>query len=207
MIPVFLVLTFTLIVIILTINSHYRTSSQFVGKLLLDDYSQGIELDLRQYLQHPFNANVFVAERLAARLQAAPINNKGLRDYLLSSHTSLYQAMPYMQVLSIGVDANGDYFGYRKNQVGQSILMERSDATQGALRIFDGRTLNANIVYQDSHYDPRVRPWYIPAFNREHPRWTDIYLDADEIGEVSLSAIAPVQVSGEVWGWSPAISS
>ncbi|OOE96832.1 bifunctional diguanylate cyclase/phosphodiesterase [Salinivibrio sp. IB643] len=200
MIPVFLVLTFTLIVIILTINSHYRTSSQFVGKLLLDDYSQGIELDLRQYLQHPFNANVFVAERLAARLQAAPINNKGLRDYLLSSHTSLYQAMPYMQVLSIGVDANGDYFGYRKNQVGQSILMERSDATQGALRIFDGRTLNANIVYQDSHYDPRVRPWYIPAFNREHPRWTDIYLDADEIGEVSLSAIAPVQVSGEVWG-------
>ncbi|WP_025674031.1 diguanylate cyclase domain-containing protein [Salinivibrio socompensis] len=186
--------------IILTINNHYRTSSQFVGKLLLDDYSQGIGLDLRQYLQHPFNANVFVADRLAARLKTTPMSDNDLRDYLFSSHTSLYQAMPYMQVLSVGVDANGDYFGYRKNQADQSVLMERSDATQGALRIFDGRTLSANIVYQDSHYDPRVRPWYIPAFNREQPRWTDIYLDADEIGEVSLSAIAPVLVRGNVWG-------
>ncbi|WP_077579491.1 MULTISPECIES: bifunctional diguanylate cyclase/phosphodiesterase [unclassified Salinivibrio] len=200
MLPVFLVLTLTLVVIIITINNHYRASSQFVGKLLLEDYSVGIERDLRQYLAHPFNANIFVADSLAARLGDAPMTDSGLRDYLLNSYTSLYQAMPYMQVLSIGVDAEGTYFGYRKSQAGQYILMEQSDATQGTLRIFDGRTPNANVVYQDSDYDPRIRPWYIPAFNREQPRWTDIYRDADEVGEVSLSAIAPVMVDDNVWG-------
>ncbi|SIO24053.1 EAL domain-containing protein [Salinivibrio sp. ES.052] len=200
MLPVFLVLTLTLVVIIITINNHYRSSSQFVGKLLLEDYSQGIELDLRQYLVHPFNANIFVADSLAARIQDSAMTDVGLRDYLLNSYTSLYQAMPYMQVLSIGVDAKGDYFGFRKSEAGQYILMEQSDATQNTLRIFDGRTPNANIVYQDSHYDPRIRPWYIPAFNREQPRWTDIYRDADEVGNVSLSAIAPVMVNGNVWG-------
>ncbi|WBA08565.1 EAL domain-containing protein [Salinivibrio kushneri] len=200
MLPVFLVLTLTLIVIIITINNHYRSSSQFVGKLLLEDYSVGIERDLRQYLAHPFNANIFVADSLAARLTDAPITDSGLRDYLLNSYTSLYQAMPYMQVLSIGVDAEGEYFGYRQSQAGQYILMEQSEATQGTLRIFDGRTPNANVVYQDNHYDPRVRPWYIPAFNREQPRWTDIYRDADDVGDVSLSAIAPVMVNDNVWG-------
>ncbi|WBA14663.1 bifunctional diguanylate cyclase/phosphodiesterase [Salinivibrio proteolyticus] len=200
MLPVFLVLTLTLIVIVFTINNHYQSSSRFVGKLLLTDYSQGIEQDLRQYLENPFYTNVFVADSVAAWAKDRNPTPQDIRNYLLNSYTSLFQAMPHMQVLSIGVDARGDYYGYRKSASGQYILMERSDDTDRALRIFDGRTPLSNVIYQDGDYDPRVRPWYIPAFNREQPRWTDIYRDTDEVGEVSLSAIAPIQINNKVWG-------
>ncbi|NMT18315.1 diguanylate cyclase, partial [Vibrio parahaemolyticus] len=71
-------------------------------------------------------------------------------------------------------------------------LMVQDRYTDGDLIIYGTNHVSNSIRTVISPYDPRTRPWYTPVAETQTSMWSEIYTNADERQDITLSAMTPV---------------
>jgi len=105
------------------------------------------------------------------------------------------------QISAIGYgDQQGRFVGFRINPDRTINLMLKDKRTEDKLIIYSSDTMesNENAVFDD--YIIEDRPWYAPV--RENPvtQWSDVYVNYDEIMDLTITVMSPVFHKGDFAG-------
>lgn len=100
----------------------------------------------------------------------------------------------YPQISTIGFgDQKGRYLGIRFDDVtGKFNLMLKDERTKGMLNIYEGEGIDSKVVAAYEGYDPRTRPWYVPAAESKKRLWSEFYINFDEKKEATISVLNPL---------------
>lgn len=64
--------------------------------------------------------------------------------------------------------------------------------TKGQLNIYAGSNKDTSILGSYEGYDPRLRPWYAPVKMNPVRQWSEVYINADEQMQATISTLIPV---------------
>ena len=109
------------------------------------------------------------------------------RTYLKTVQGSLSQ----ISVISYG-DEKQRFVGIRANGTNDFSLMLKDERTNGMLNIYEKESSNSTVVGAYKDYDPTSRPWYAPVKATKRSQWSEIYVNADEKMEITISSLVPV---------------
>ncbi|MBB1313667.1 MULTISPECIES: bifunctional diguanylate cyclase/phosphodiesterase [Aliivibrio] len=191
MLPFITVLSLTLGVIFYTQNSSYEKMVDDVSQKILSSYTQNTHDDLNKFLESPFFAVQNMVDQIERYKMYQPNNITHIQSYLEGTFLGLYQDLEQMDVLSFGGEKK-EYIGFRREPNTGLSLMLQDKRTGDDLIIYRGKKESKDIRSVIKNYDPRERPWYIPAANTFRPSWSAIYANADERKDITMSAIQPV---------------
>ena len=151
------------------------------------------------FLEEPFQANIALTRTIEFSRLYQKRNMADIQAFLKMSFDSLYQDIEHLDVIAFGGEA-AEFVGYRREKSNKFTLMLDDERTDGELIIYQGEDQLSGIRSRFQNYDPRVRPWYVPAAESLRPTWSKIYANADERQEITLSAINPVLVDDTLQG-------
>lgn len=190
-IPYIIIMLVMLIAIGYVWQSNYQFLAQEQGTRIVRVLSDHTIERLSGFLGEPHRLNEMFTTVLSKKTSLSPYDLNYNQDFTLSFIRAQKKNLPQISVVSYG-DENGRYLGYRQNDDGSFSLMRKDEKTQSQLNIYAGDTINSEIIASYEGYDPRTRPWYLPAKNNPVPQWSEIYINADEKNESTISTIAPI---------------
>jgi len=199
MFPFFFIITLVLIVFLILWRTDYNWLKEEQGKKILEVTIENIEVKLDKLLLEPFKiGEIFVNQNKLANI-FEDNNMVELEKYILSYIDSIKHDMP--QISSIGYgNEEGNYVAFRINDDESLNLMLKDNKKEDGLLIYDGITIDSNVIKKFENYDPRVRPWYIPVKKERKSMWSDVYTNYDEKMESTITALIPVLSNDEFKG-------
>lgn len=172
-------------------QSNYQFLAKEQGTRIVRVLSNHTNERLNGFLGEPHRLNEIFTAVLSkdASLEAYDLTDNQVfsLDFIKAQKKNL----PQISVVSYG-DENGRYLGYRLNDDGSFSLMRKDEKTQSKLNIYAAETMDSEILGSYDGYDPKSRPWYLPAKNNPIPQWSEIYVNVDEKNESTISTIAPI---------------
>ena len=189
-----------------TVALQALTQQDQIGQLierssvrLLDALTTTSRNHLSEFLDEPFRINRDISDAIARHSLYQTGDMRPLYTHLRGVYQDLYRERQQISVLSFGSRA-GDYTGIRREPANTGFaLMLKDDSTHGQLNIYQGdRPGPMAATFPD--YDPRVRPWYLPAAQSGRSAWSAIYTNHDERAEVTISAVTPVKAGPALLG-------
>ncbi|PQJ83261.1 EAL domain-containing protein [Aliivibrio sifiae] len=191
MLPFITVLLLTLSVVFYTQNKSYEKLVDNVSQKILTSYTQNTHADLNVFLKAPYVAVQNMVDQIQRYQIYQPNNTENIQDYLRHSLSEVYTDLKQMDVLSFGGEQK-EYIGFRRNSDNGLSLMLQDERTDDDLIIYHGNQVSNDIRSIIPNYDPRQRPWYTPVVNSLTLRWSQIYTNADELKEITISTMHPV---------------
>ncbi len=144
-----------------------------------------------EFLADPLRINALFAKQLS---EAVGGDFSDLSEVEALSYQYLKTAVqdtPNISVVSFG-DERGRFVGHRINEDGSVSLMLQDVRTKGQLNIYGGSTKDTKVLGRYEGYDPRLRPWYAPVKMNPVRQWSEIYINADEQMQATISTLMPV---------------
>ncbi len=189
--PFVLIFLFAIGIIVVVQKNNYEDMVADVSAKQLSTLTSNVSLELRNFLNRPFQASLQLSHGLGFNQLYHTNNTADIQPYLLSGFQNIYQDIPQIDAIGFGgIDA--EYVGFRKEPNKKYTLMVKDRRTQDQLVIYRSDTITDDIRSVVKDYDPRVRPWYVPVAQTEHPMWSPIYANVDERQDITLSALNPV---------------
>lgn len=119
----------------------------------------------------------------------------------LSIHLTDNLKKRYPQVGVIGYgDEQGRYLGLRINDDDTVNLMLKDSRNNNKLTIYASDNVTSDILVSYNEYDPRLRPWYMPVKDTPVNQWSDIYVNYDEIMNLTISVMCPIFYQNKFYG-------
>lgn len=187
--PFVLLITLILSVEALIWKLDYDFLAKEQGSKIVSALNETTQERLRMLLEQPLNANMVISKELLYK-DLDGNNLEEIEKYLFRIYSALGDSMPQISVTGYG-DEQGRYIGFRKTGMGYDLIVKDS-RTEGDLIIYDGTTMEDQVIASYEDYDPRGRPWYVPVKENPIPQWSDIYVNYDEIMEATITFLAPV---------------
>ena len=165
-----------------------QTAVQELEGELRTELTIRIEQEIKSYVETPFLINgVNEIALLQGDLNVAEVRG----EYLLWSQLQIY---PTTNLIYCGTEA-GDFMGVGYSNRDRSVELQLSNASTNYFfnyYNFDAIGNRAEYKYRgDRPFDPRTRPWYKTALERQAPTWSEIYIDFNARVPV-ITASAPV---------------
>ncbi len=189
--PFVLIFLFAIGIIVIVQKNNYETMVSDVSTKQLSTMTSNVNLELRNFLNRPFQASLQLSHTLGFNQFYRKDNTQDIEKYLISGFRNLYREIPQIDAIGFG-GINGEYVGFRKELNDRYTLMLQDDRTRNQLVIYRGDEVNDDIRSLVPEYDPRTRPWYVPVAQTERPMWSSIYANVDERQDITLSALNPV---------------
>lgn len=166
---------------------------------LLDALTSTAKNHLLEYLDEPFRIQRDIGDAIARHRLYREGDLRPIYDHFRSVFHTLYLDRQQISVLSFG-SRSGEYAGMRREvENAPFTLMLKDASTRGVLNIYGGDSPGM-VVAAFPNYDPRIRPWYLPAARSGQSVWSGIYTNYDERAEISISATSPVFIGDELLG-------
>lgn len=107
----------------------------------------------------------------------------------------------YSQISVVGYgDEEGRYIGFRINPDESINLMLKDSRTNNKLAIYSSDSINSNVLALYDDYDPRIRPWYEPLKSNAVTQWSNVYVNYDEIMNLTVSVMSPIFYQDKFYG-------
>lgn len=197
-IPVVLVLVLTLIL-------QASLQARSIQHLLDDESAQllrgrtaTVVARLDHYTAAPVYAQKALVEVVLNQGMPNPVDPDRISTLMLGLVRKLFHQEQHLSVFSVGT-VRGDYIGYRRNADTALDLMIRDASREPGLRIYKGPQANT-LLTTVPVYDPRVRPWYLPAAQHRAPVWSELYVNQDERQDLAMSYCGPIEAQGRLLG-------
>lgn len=176
-------------------QSNYQFLADQQGARIVGALSNHTNEKINAFIGEPHRLNAVFANTLGQlevnTLADIERNQRFCLDFISAQRGKL----PQISVASYG-DEISRYMGYRVNEDGTFSLMRKDEGTNQMLNIYAGESVDTEVLAAYEGYDPRVRPWYAPAKSNPVPQWSEIYINADEKSESTISTIAPIISEG-----------
>lgn len=157
---------------------------------------------LNELLMDPERVNGIFASQIKELELGSLENLNSLGNVALSYMKTVQTGTPQISVISYG-DEKGRFVGVRANGADDISLMLKDEQTNGMLNIYEHETMDSAVVGAYEGYDVASRPWYAPVKTTPEPQWSEIYVNADEKMEITISSLMPVyDQSGKFMGVS-----
>ncbi|CZF82592.1 Phytochrome-like protein cph2 [Grimontia celer] len=199
LLPFVIILLFTIGIVFAVQNNSFEEIAQDTSRKQLSSLTSNVTLELQQFLNIPFNASLILSHGISFNRLYEVGDTSKVEQYLLSNFKDIYLNIPRLDAIGFGGEG-GDFVAYRKENEDDYTLMVQDKRTNDNLIIYQGSQVSENIRSVFTEYDPRVRPWYAPVAESRKPGWSEIYTNADERQEITLSAQAPVFYLEELVG-------
>lgn len=169
----------------------YEWLAKEQGSKLLESLYHNTEIKLTRMLTEPERANRYY-EDLVSRYESFKGDDMTeIERITLETMVLVREELPQVSAMSIG-NEEGAFVGYRLNEDGSYSLMLIDKRTRQILRIYEGVDTKSEILASFEGYDPRVRPWYEPVKRKPKPQWSEIYVNYDEIMEMTITSLIPI---------------
>lgn len=158
--PLIIVLTATFVISIM----RYRADYEFLAKEQCSKIVEALTNNTQNKLNATLSQPLIMAEIIGYTITNERCFRWGFSicyRKLSEKSDEKYQSkkIPQISVISYG-DENGNYIGIRDNGEGKEFsLMLKDSRTGGLLNIYEGDSINSNIITSIEGYDPRIRPW------------------------------------------------
>ncbi len=199
LIPFGMIFLLAIGVIVYVQKQSYEAVVTDISDKQLSVLTDSVHERLKGFLNEPFNAVTTLAHNVNHHNLFHPLDDGEVQTYLLSTFKTLYQSIPQLDVIAFGSE-KGDFTGFRREPSEQYTLMLQNQQTDGNLVIYGTSYISDDIRTVIATYDPRNRPWYKPVVQHQKPIWSEIYSNADERQDITLSAVAPVYFEHELAG-------
>jgi diguanylate cyclase (GGDEF)-like protein len=176
-------------------KQRYNELALEVSEKQLSSVTTNVVQSLDIYLDKPMAAAKALAHAIEYHSLYTPNDVTNLEGYLRSNFATLNVHSPQIDLMGFGGE-QAEFLAYRatrrpENQVTLS-LMVKDFSTNGSLLIYSGDDRNSDVQSKLTAYDPRQRPWYKPIRLQPQAAWSEVYTNADEAQEATISALAPV---------------
>jgi len=175
---------------------RYRADYEFLakeqGSKIVEALTNNTQNELNAILSQPLIMAEIIGYTITNEKMFLGEDLSDIENYQKSLMKSLKAKIPQISVISYG-DENGNYIGIRDNGEGKDFsLMLKDSRTGGLLNIYEGDSINSNIISSIEGYDPRIRPWYEPVRKNIASSWSNIYINQDKKMEATTSVSVPV---------------
>ena len=190
--PLIIVLTATFVISIMRYRADYEFLAKEQGSKIVEALTNNTQNELNAILSQPLIMAEIIGYTITNEKLFLGEDLSDIENYQKSLMKSLKAKIPQISVISYG-DENGNYIGIRDNGEGKEFsLMLKDSRTAGLLNIYEGDSINSNIISSIEGYDPRIRPWYEPVRKNIASSWSNIYINQDEKMEATTSVSVPV---------------
>jgi sigma-B regulation protein RsbU (phosphoserine phosphatase) len=156
-------------------NSH--TSVQEFINQLRQELGQKIYNHINAHLQAPMQVNQVVLNSL--ELGIGDAYNPRSVEMLFQKVVHDFPTVSYLQLGNV----EGEFFGYERLDYKQGFNIEIADAqTDYAFNAYATNAqglLTDKLISSTPNYDPRIRPWYVPAAQSKQATWSNVYVYFD----------------------------
>ncbi len=197
--PFLIVFLFTFGVIAFVQKNSFDHMVANLSQKQLIAFTESVKSRLAVFLDQPYQANITLSKSIEFHRLYQPDDMTRIHDFLFLNFLHLTEAIPHLDVIGFG-GKQGEFIGLRHEPSADFTLMLKDQRTQHDLIIYHGSTIASGTKSSFKDYDPRVRPWYIPASESGFPEWSSIYSNADEHQNITLSATNPVFVEEKLIG-------
>ncbi|MBF9018279.1 MULTISPECIES: ATP-binding protein [unclassified Oceanispirochaeta] len=203
MAPFIVVFLLTLLVMGLILHNNYRWFSKEQGERIVSALMDSSQQKFHAMLHDPLTFNQLYTETIAQQKLFGSEKIEQVEEYTIRICNIILNDFPQISVVAFG-NEQGNYTGIRLDHKNRILnLMLQDSRTDGTLRIYEGESTYSAILAEYEDYDPRVRPWYVPAKDLGRALWTEIYVNYDERMEATISSSLPVfNSSGQLEGVS-----
>ncbi|MCL9777322.1 bifunctional diguanylate cyclase/phosphodiesterase [Vibrio methylphosphonaticus] len=181
-------------------SERYDDIANEVSHKQLSSLTNNVVSSLDIYLDRPMNAVRTIAHAIEYHGLYNPNDTTALESYLLSTFQLLYQNAPQVDLIGFGGE-QGEFVGIRaskQHHEGERFTLMTKDAeTQHKLNVYAGPSRKQATQDIISPYDPRTRPWYVPIKQTLAVQWSQVYTNADEHQDITISALSPVYYDHE----------
>lgn len=158
--------------------------------------TDNIKLKVNKLLSEPHQMNRIFAKMLTEKNSFSDQNLDEIRKLEIGFIKETEDYMPQISVISYG-DENKNFVGMRVNKgvidnENEYSLMIKDKRTKDLLHIYDGNSMESNLIASYENYDPQTRPWYTPVKQRKIASWSEVYFNNDERQEATISSLTPV---------------
>lgn len=184
--PTVIIMLAILALFVVLNTRDYEFLAEEQGSRILDALYRNTEQRLSALLVEPMRANAFYKDYITREILYDYQDLEEVEKYTLDFMTQLRETLPQVSVISYG-DELGNYLGYRLNEDDMYGLMLKDARTNFDLNIYAGQTIDTELLAGFKDYDPRTRPWYLPAKLDPTDRWSDVYVNYDEKMELAIT--------------------
>jgi two-component system, sensor histidine kinase and response regulator len=162
----------TLIIIGFIIFSSWNASSKSLIEKMENNSSKEIVTEIDNLIHIPYDMNEMnqnLIKNEIINLQNEDKRNAFFAGIIQSSEQDIYS-------FSYGLE-NGEYYGARRNQVGDIEVYKSNSETNGHSYYYsiNEDMTEAAFVEDFGEFDPRTRPWYSMAKQKEKPIFSPLY--------------------------------
>lgn len=144
-----------------------------------------------EFMLDPERVNALFASELKFLMSGTGNDLSSIEKNVLNYLKTSVGDIGHISVVSLG-DEKGRFIGYRLNDDGSISLMLKDERTKGLLNIYKAEDMTSEIIGSYEGYDPRTRPWYAPVKEKPERQWSNIYINADEQMQATISSLIPI---------------
>jgi PAS domain S-box-containing protein len=172
-------------------QQDYNWLAKEQGGKIVTAVNQNTKQKLHEILMAPQEINAVYASTLSTRDLT---DGKDLSEIQAVTETyikTIRETMPQISVVSYG-DEKKRFVGLRTNDDTTYSLMLKDERTNAFLNIYETEAIQSKVLGVFEDYDPTTRPWYAPVKAMPKAQWSDIYVNADEKMDITISSLMPV---------------
>lgn len=173
-------------------NFDYRWVSINSSEKIVDSIVKNTESRMVAFFSEPINVNQMLVTQVENEKMYDEEDLAHVEKLFLKAYGDIYQNIPQVSNISYG-DESERYLGMRESDVGVFNLMLQDKRTDMDLIIFEGTDTFSKSLAVIEAYSPLERPWYKPAKELNEQIWTDVYINADEKMEATISTSIPIR--------------
>lgn len=178
-------------------NFDYRWVSINSSEKIVESIVKNTESRMVAFFSEPININQMLVTQVENEKMYDEMALDHVESLFLKVYESIYQNVPQVSNISYG-DEQKRYLGMREGDVGVFNLMLQDSRTNMDLVIYEGTNASTASLAVIEAYSPLERPWYKPAKDQNKQIWTDVYINADEKMEATISTSIPIRSETKV---------
>lgn len=191
LIPFGIFIGILLILLVFVWQNDFNWIAKEQGGKIATAVNENTQQKLNELLLDPERVNQILAAELRETQLTADPDFSQLESMILTYYKTVQKSTPQISVISYG-DEKGRFVGLRANGLNDFSLMLKDERTKGMLNIYQKENMSSKVVGAYENYDPITRPWYAPVKLRPESQWSEIYVNADEKMEITISSLVPV---------------
>ena len=175
------------------IASHQTTVSRAIDEEsvnLLKASSDHVHTRLEHYLERPFELQLFIADSIVRQSLYTPGDLSRIEVFFRGVFKDIvapnYKQIPMLQM---GTE-QGEYIGVSSNLDGLTSLTLKDNRTANKLIAYKPESTDIRKIVDP--YDPRNRPWYMPAAQSRQTRWSALFASSFDANYVAITATSPI---------------
>lgn len=179
--------------------SSYKNMAKKQSEKLLSLIFDHTEDYLDSLLKDASNFNRFLRDQITYNNSFSDEDLSSIEQHIHYIMESAKKRHPQLSAIGYG-DEQGRFIGFRINPDHTTNLMLKDKRTNDNLIIYSSDTIisEENAVFED--YIIQDRPWYSPVKKNPVTQWSDVYVNYDELMELTITVMSPIFHKGDFVG-------